>query len=378
MRADRETKAGSLEERLINQLWSALGVDPKTLPNHVTLGELGIESMLAVELQQNLEREYDLKLTLNQVKKITVKQMKDFQSGNKDEILKIAEDFKTAKANLAKIKFIIPNETHTKLNNVQNGVPIYVLPPVEGIFSTYEELAKKINRPVIGLNWTRDMDQLKNMKEISIYYMNLLKKLSPNDKYDIVGHSFGALIATQMFNKAPVGRLLIIDLISNKTVDKEFLSDEELFENVQNFTVQSIPETFRDRLEKDLNAIRDIDQKIKKVVIEIKEFGGKDLIGKDMEEIFKNSLERGKLLYSHRLKIKNKVNKFKMNAKKKLFKASGKLFIIKPHEGSDETNLIEKINESYNLQQMVCYSEKTKLFNISNYYRVWTKIRRLK
>jgi thioesterase domain-containing protein len=304
--------------------------------------------------------------------------MKDFQSGNKDEILKIAEDFKTAKANLAKIKFIIPNETHTKLNNVQKGIPIYVLPPVEGIFSTYEELAKKINRPVIGLNWTRDMDHLKNMKEISIYYMNLLKKLSPNDKYDIVGHSFGALIATQMFNKAPVGRLLIIDLISNKTVDKEFLSDEELFENVQNFTVQSIPETFRDRLEKDLNAIKDIDQKIKKVVIEIKEFGGKDLIGKDMEEIFKNSLERGKLLYSHRLKIKNKVNKFKMNAKKKLFKASGKLFIIKPHEGSDETNLIEKINESYNLQQMVCYSEKTKLFNISNYYRVWTKIRRLK
>jgi fatty acid synthase len=378
VRADRETKAGSLEERLINQLWSALGVDPKTLPNHVTLGELGIESMLAVELQQTLEREYNLKLTIYQVKKITVKQMKDFQSGNKDEILKIAEDFKTAKANLAKIKFIIPNETHTKLNNVQKGIPIYVLPPVEGIFSTYEELAKKINRPVIGLNWTRDMDHLKNMKEISIYYMNLLKKLSPNDKYDIVGHSFGALIATQMFNKAPVGRLLIIDLISNKTVDKEFLSDEELFENVQNFTVQSIPETFRDRLEKDLNAIRDIDQKIKKVVIEIKEFGGKDLIGKDMEEIFKNSLERGKLLYSHRLKIKNKVNKFKMNAKKKLFKASGKLFIIKPHEGSDETNLIEKINESYNLQQMVCYSEKTKLFNISNYYRVWTKIRRLK
>jgi thioesterase domain-containing protein/acyl carrier protein len=355
VRADRETKAGSLEERLINQLWSALGADPKTLPNHITLGELGIESILAVELQQNLEREYDLKLTLNQVKKITVKQLKDFQSGNKEQIHKISEDFKTAKANLAKIKFIIPNETHTKLNNVQNGIPIYVLPPVEGIFSSFEELAKKINRPVIGLNWTRDMNDLKNMKEISVYYMNLLKKLSPNDKYDIVGHSFGALIATKMFNKAPVGRLLIIDLISNKTVDKGVLSDEELFENVKNFIVQNIPETFRDRLDRDLNAIKDIDQKIKKVVIEIKEFAGKNLIGKDMEEIFKKSLEREKLLYFQRVKIMKKVNKFKMNVKKKFLKASGKLFIIKPHEGSDEINLFEKINESYNLQQMVCY-----------------------
>jgi hypothetical protein len=44
-----------------------------------------------------------------------------------------------------------------------------------------------------------------------------------------------------------------------------------------------------------------------------------------------------------------------MNVKKKFLKASGKLYIIKPHEGSDETNLIEKVNESYNLQQMVCY-----------------------
>ncbi len=53
MRADRETKAGSLEERLINQLWSALGVDPKTLQNHVTLGELGnlfIPIILLIEI----------------------------------------------------------------------------------------------------------------------------------------------------------------------------------------------------------------------------------------------------------------------------------------------------------------------------------------
>jgi len=114
-----------LEERLINQLWSTLGVDPKTLPNHITLGELGIESMIAVELQQNLEREYDIKLTLNQIKKITVKQMKDFPSGNKEEMSRAAKDFNTAKANLTKIKFIIPSEKYTKLNNALDGNPIY-------------------------------------------------------------------------------------------------------------------------------------------------------------------------------------------------------------------------------------------------------------
>ena len=42
---------------MISELWKALGVDPETTPNHMTLGEIGLESMFAVELQQELERE---------------------------------------------------------------------------------------------------------------------------------------------------------------------------------------------------------------------------------------------------------------------------------------------------------------------------------
>jgi len=317
------------------------------------LGELGMESMIAVELQQNLEREYDTKFNLNQIKKITVKQMKDFQSGNKEENNQIAKDFKTAKVNLTKIKFIIPSEEFTKLNNEQNGNPIYVLPPVEGIFSSFEELAKKINRPVIGLNWTRDMNQLKNMKDISVYFIDLLKKLSPNGNYDIVGHSFGALIATKMFRKAPIGRAVIIDLLSNTVFEKDSLSDEELFENIKNFIQQNIPETFRDRLNKDLDAINDVDEKIKRVATELNEFGGKNFIGIDMEEIFRNTLQRGKLLYSYQVKTKKKLDKFKDYIKKKYIKRSGRIFVIKPHEAFDDSNNFDKINESYNLRKIV-------------------------
>lgn len=36
---------GSTSEGMLHHLWSALGVDPETLPDHVTLGELGMESM---------------------------------------------------------------------------------------------------------------------------------------------------------------------------------------------------------------------------------------------------------------------------------------------------------------------------------------------
>jgi acyl carrier protein len=346
-------KTGSLEESLIHQFWSALGVDPKILPNYVTLGDLGMESMLAVELQQNLEREYEINLTLNQIKKITVKQMKDFQTGNKEEMKKNANAFKLAKANLAKIKFIIPIDTHTRLNAAQNGSPIYILPPVEGLFTLFEDFAKKINRPVIALNLTRGMNNMKTMKEISEYFVDLLKMLSPNGNFDIVGHSFGALILAKIFRKAPVGRAVIIDLLSSIPINSETVNDEELFEYIKTFIQQSMPENFRDRINKELDSVKGVDGKIKKVVEDLKEFGGKNLIGDDMEEIFKNSLERGKLLYNYRVKLKKKIDKMNKYAKKKYVKINGKLLIIKPYEGSDESNFEEILSESYNLKKMV-------------------------
>jgi len=42
----------SNENDMLAPLWSALGVDPDTVPDNVTLGELGMESMFAVEIQQ--------------------------------------------------------------------------------------------------------------------------------------------------------------------------------------------------------------------------------------------------------------------------------------------------------------------------------------
>ncbi len=340
--------AGSPEARLIVQLWSALGVDPKTTPNHVTLGELGMESMFAVELQQGLEREYDIKLSLNDVKNITVKELKDFQSGNKEIMINLSKNMKLMRANLSKVKFIIPTETHCKLNAVQNGDPIYFLPPVEGIFSSLENLAKKINRPVIGLNWTQDMKNMNNLKEISNHYINILKKLSPNGNYDIVGHSFGALVLPKMLRKAPIGRAVIIDVLSNCYTEEDINSEEYLFDSIDKFIKTFfLADSIRERISRDLKAIPDMNDKLKKLSSEMKEFGGKGLVDKDLDEILKNTLERGKMTVNYRLKSMKKLKQLRKNIEKKYMRSIGKLFIIKPFDDLDESNLIERISECY-------------------------------
>jgi acyl carrier protein len=364
VRANRETLSGTSEERLIGQLWSALGVDPKTTPNHLTLGELGMESMFAVELQQGLERDYDIKLTLNEVKNINVKDLKDFQSGNKQNLNDLSKNLKLMKINLNKIKFIIPEETYTKLNAVQNGNPIYFLPPIEGIFSTLENLIQKINRPVIGLNFTQEIKNMTDLKEITSYYTNLLNKLSPNGNYDIVGHSLGAVILTKMLKKAPIGRAVVIDILSNTHFDEDSNNEEFIFESLNKF-IKSVftVENIRDRIIRDLNAINDINEKLKRISSEMREFGGKGLVDKDLDEILKNTVERAKMIINNRIKSMKKFKRFKQNISKKFLQSKGKLFVIKPFDESFDTTIVERISEFYNLHEMVkIFAKKSKFF----------------
>lgn len=52
-----------------------------SLPDNLTLGDVGMESILAVEMQQRIEREYDVNLIVDEIKKITVGQIKEYQTG---------------------------------------------------------------------------------------------------------------------------------------------------------------------------------------------------------------------------------------------------------------------------------------------------------
>jgi len=67
----------------------------------------------------------------------------------------------------------------------------------------------------------------------------------------------------------------------------------------------------------------------------------------------RNTLERGKLLVDYRIKSMKKFTQFKQKITKKFLKTTGKLFIIKPFEDSNETSLIEGVIESYYLPEKV-------------------------
>ncbi len=134
------------------------------------------------------------------------------------------------------------------------GKPIYFLPPIEGIFEALKPLAKEMNRPVIALNWMKTMQDLKDIKKVSQFYKNKLKQLMPEGHYDIVGHSFGAIIGLQMCRKqVPIDSLIIIDP-SDAEIKDEWNCDER-FEILFSYLSAYMPDRLLLRIKKEVMEI---------------------------------------------------------------------------------------------------------------------------
>ena len=364
IRIDKQMKTNLSEDNMMQQLWAALGIDPKTVPDHVTLGELGMESFVAVELQRKLERDYDAHLSLNEIRRITIGELKDFQSGNRDKVKIYAADIKIARTNLSKLNFEIASEPFTKLNNVKEGTPAYFLPPIEGIFSDLLPLIQLLPFPVYGLNWTHELDEMRNIKEISLYYMKLLKTIQPNGNYILLSYSFGTGIAMKMcFKKAPIKKLFIIDsFFSQKAlIEAESSSGEgdQNFEMMFKFINRQIPKSFHSRIRNNVLQGRNEEDRINRMVNEIKDFGDKSLVGKDLEKIVRGAIRKAKMLSAFKFKLLKKIKKFKQSIanlamENKIKKIECEIVVVKTTENVDDIEAIEdEIFDEYGIHKQV-------------------------
>ena len=330
---------------MITELWKALGVDPEATPNNLTLGEIGLESMFAVELQQELEREYNVKMNINHIKTITVGLLKDYENGKTEHIKKFIDEIKKARDMLCKFNFSIPTEKYTMLNNVTKGRPIYFMPPPEITFSGYEKFAQKFDRPVIGLNWTRDVSKFETIKQITQYFTDLMKKFEPKGDYDLVGYFDGTVVVAKQVMKGRVRKAVIVDIVHDDRLFNEKISEDTILEFFFNFLASELPDILRDKVKRGVFAESGTSCKIKKMVDEFKDLAGRGLIAPDLEEILHLGVKRATLLLDYRLKKRSKFgNKLKEQIGKKWAKKSGKLHVIKAFRFDKEEDVDAKAN----------------------------------
>jgi fatty acid synthase len=77
------------KESLMDNLAAYLGVESKKIEDSVTLEDIGVDSLMSLEVQKRLEREYEKSIPLSSIKKIKIGQLRAVEKSNKSEFLNI-------------------------------------------------------------------------------------------------------------------------------------------------------------------------------------------------------------------------------------------------------------------------------------------------
>lgn len=80
--ADNHTKDAD-ELNLIDDIANILGIkDKNNINESASMLDLGLDSLMSTEIKQLLERKYDLVLTIEEIRNLTIKKLEQIQNGN--------------------------------------------------------------------------------------------------------------------------------------------------------------------------------------------------------------------------------------------------------------------------------------------------------
>lgn len=214
----KSSKGGNILDAIMNIMSIR---DAKSISMETTLSMLGMDSLMTVEILQTLEREYEVVITAQELRTMTIA-----------ELIKCSSN-KSSSGDQAKIKTInVPtgmkllmrsfgeestsNQTILKLESLtESGVKTLMIPGIEGMAGqVYRTIAQNLNCPVFLLQNIES--SYRNLEEIFDSVVDDVMSLFADDKnFTIIAYSFGALIgiriakALEAQNKS--GQLILID-----------------------------------------------------------------------------------------------------------------------------------------------------------------------
>lgn len=199
-----------------------LGVqDTSTLDPNVTLTELGMDSLMAVEIKQALEREYDIIMTTQEIRNLTYKRLQEL-SAELEERKKTQEKdgFESEQDSLSKLEEIFSAKEElfieiSSTTSIESSQPLFFVPPLESDFVHLKKITKYITRPIVGINWLSEFDEKESIEEVALVISKKLIEKYGTREFDFVGLSFGSILAWQLaiqlqINTSAVVRKIIL------------------------------------------------------------------------------------------------------------------------------------------------------------------------
>ncbi|XP_074097576.1 fatty acid synthase [Cotesia typhae] len=272
--------AGSLN--IVDTVLNIMGVkDLKTISHHTSLAELGMDSMMAVEIKQSLEREFEVYLTAQDIRGLNFVKLLEMNSIDLEKKAKNQSAPRDTEI-LTGMKLFIRllgedvelSETCVKLPTKEEAGrnEVFLIPGIEGFGSVFYNLASKIKSPATCL-------QLHNpsTEYISIFDMakqllpHVLKKNNGRRTFVIAAYSFGSTVAIELARlleaEGLIGRLVLIDgapelMKAIKDQQLSASSDEELATNVLVGIMDLFAPSISGELFMELQKCKSVDEKL--------------------------------------------------------------------------------------------------------------------
>ncbi|GFW30825.1 fatty acid synthase [Trichonephila clavipes] len=143
----------------------------------LSLIELGIDSLMEVELRHLLERECDLMLGTSELRKLTLKDLRILEgpleedTETPDSKAAFTHDIEEAPlhSSAQDNSRLIPKETIVRLNSVRSGKPLFIVHPIEGTVGMLYSLAQLITDPVFGIQYTTEAPE-DSFEKVAAWY----------------------------------------------------------------------------------------------------------------------------------------------------------------------------------------------------------------
>lgn len=199
-------------------------------PLDVTLGDLGLDSLMSVEVKQTLEREADLVLTAPQVRDLTLRMLQDMdkQAGTSGQTTADGPDVSSAKSavkpKLEELQVLpqpwlmLPLVAESRVTVLRetgsSHVPLFLAAPIQGTAVPLTEVAQGLDQPVYGLQYPPDVSH-QSITDMAKVLVQELQQLHPSGDFAIGGYSFGTAVALEMTrlleaeNRVPISIVLL-------------------------------------------------------------------------------------------------------------------------------------------------------------------------
>ncbi|CAK1541813.1 unnamed protein product [Leptosia nina] len=212
-----EKKAGGSGcGNIVDAVAQIMGIkDLKTVSQQVSLAELGMDSMMAVEIKQTLEREFEIFLTAQDIRTLTFARLVELTAQREAAastsvtaqttapdmavgfrvLLRNFGDEKVGSEPFIYLPTMVSDGTETDITINEDEKVMFLMPGLEGFAAAMEPLCKRLKFKccVLQLGIEQRADTLDTL--VDRLHASIKSRLNPGTPYLLLGYSFGTILA---------------------------------------------------------------------------------------------------------------------------------------------------------------------------------------